>query len=104
MGKRAAFDHRLTVRPATLAAGPVEAHVGRAQAGIPGEHGLGQRAADQETLAVLIAPVGRPALTLGVVEEPGLAIGCILPSRPPDVGGPCLLVGWFSHSASLTAS
>ena len=84
---------RLAVRPSALGAGPVEAHVGRAQAGIPGERGLRQRAADTETLAVLVAPVGRPALLLGVVEEPGLAIGGVQPSRPPDVNGPRLRAG-----------
>jgi hypothetical protein len=81
------------VRPTALGAGPVEAHVGRAQAGVPPEHGLGQRAADQETLAVRIAPVGRQALLLGVVKEPGMAIGGIKPSRPPDVGGPRFRAG-----------
>jgi hypothetical protein len=93
MGKRAGLEDGLTVRPSALGAGPVEAHVDRAQAGIPGEHGLRQRAADAETLAVLVAPVGRPALTLGVVKEAGMAIGSILPSCPPDVRGACLRAG-----------
>ena len=48
----AALDDRLAVRLAALAAGPVEAHVRRALAGVPRERRLGQRAADQEPLAV----------------------------------------------------
>jgi hypothetical protein len=49
-------------------AGPVKAHLGRPLAGASSDHRLGQRAADQEALAIRLAPVGRPALPLDVVE------------------------------------
>ena len=86
MAKVTAPGDGLAVRLAALAAGPVEAHIGRAAARVPREHGLRQRAADEETLAIIVTLVGRPALLLGVVEESGVVSRGVLPSRPPDVG------------------
>ena len=57
----AALDDRLAVRLAALAAGPVEAHVRRPQAGVPGECGLRQRAPGQETGAIFLARAPEPA-------------------------------------------
>ena len=102
----AALDDRLAVRLAALAAGPVEAHVRRALAGVPREHRLGQRASGQEPLAVLRAPVGRPAPPLGLVEQPGEPVRGVLPAGPPDVSGPVrqrVPARQFSHAVSLTA-
>ena len=102
----AARDGRLAVRLAARRAGPVEAHVRRGPAGVPRERRLGQRAADQEPLAVLRAPVGRPAPPLGLVEHRGEPVRGVRPARPPDVGGPVrqrVLARLFSHAVSLTA-
>jgi hypothetical protein len=68
MLEAAAVDDRLSMRLAALAASPVEAHAGRVLAGVPRERGLRELAPDQETLAVLLAPVGRPALVFCLVE------------------------------------
>src|SRR5204862_1465127 len=87
-------------------AGPVEAHVRRGPAGVPRERRLGQRAADQEPLAVLVAPEGRPAPLLGLVEQPGEPVAGVGPAGPPDVGGPVrqrVRARLFSHAASLMA-
>ena len=56
-----------------------------------------------------VAPVRRPALPLGLVEQREVPAGRVLPAGPPDVGGPVLEAGDlfitrpFRHCASLTA-
>ncbi len=97
----------LAVRPAALAAGPVEAHLGLPLAGAGRDHRLGQPAADQEALAIRVAPVGGPALPLGVVEQAGQPRRSVPAACPPDLGGPVRrnprsrLARRFRHSARV---
>src|ERR1035441_192956 len=62
---------------------------------------LGERAADQDTLAVLGAPVGRPAQALGVIEQISEVRRGGLALRPPHVRRACLQSRQFSHPLNL---
>ena len=90
---------RLAVWLAALGAGTVESDFSYGDIELGGDDGLGQGAADEEALTVLLAAVGLVAAALGVVEE-GLEVRRgVLTACPPYVGRCRGLL----HSVSLVA-
>jgi hypothetical protein len=81
-----AGNARLAVRLGALGAGTVEGDFSREAVELSGDDGLGQGAADQEALAVLLAAVGIVTAALGVVEEGFEMRRGVLTACPPYVG------------------
>jgi hypothetical protein len=94
-----AGDPGLAVRLAALGTGTVEGYRFHRPVELGGDDGLGQGAADQEALTVLLAAVSVMTAALGVIEKGLKVLRRVLTACPPYVGR-CGSLRHSVHSSS----